>query len=254
MLGNPPGFQMAPKVDSDSKFIKVAIDGPSASGKSTTARRLASKHSFRYVDSGAIYRAVTLVASLCGWLDPIQLPSILAIFPRFNLEMGVPDPATLEVAVQLNGNDISTLIRSARIDQQVGKIASIPEVREQVKRVQQRLIEPDENSGNSFAGVVMDGRDIGSCVMPDAQVKIFLEADAATRARRRVEQQGGEFEKVLAALKERDLADESREHSPLIRMPDAHVLDNSNLAFDQQVSIIDQLIQKAKADANIWAH
>lgn len=251
---------------SGNSTVKVAIDGPSASGKSTTARKLAAKYGFTYVDSGAIYRTVTLLAILNGCADPINIPMILQPFSNsFNLSMSIPsDSATLDVKVELNGVDVSKLIRTAIVEKYTSEIAKIKEVREKVREVQQRLIHGSsssriachstESNPNGISGVVIDGRDIGTAIMPDAQVKIFMKADAEVRAQRRLEQiistdansnAGKEkYEEILSAIIARDRDDENREHSPLTQAEDAIVLDNSKLSFEQQVSVISYAIEK----------
>lgn len=240
---------MSEQTVSPSPFVKVAIDGPSASGKSTTARRLASIHSLIYIDSGAIYRSVTLVSILAGLVEPFQPDRILSLFDKFDLEMSVPDPNTLEVIIRLNGIDITSAIRTETVDKWVSLVAKHGAIREKVKKIQQRMIDPAGKPAG-ISGVIMDGRDIGTCIMPDAQVKIFLKASAEVRAQRRLEQSGSKsenYQAILEGLKGRDREDESREHCPLVAAKDAVILDNSSMSFDEQVSQIDLLITKALA-------
>lgn len=215
------------------KKITIAIDGYSSCGKSTMAKDLARELGYVYVDTGAMYRAVTLYALrhqlFCedGQVNASQLekemPNINISF-KVNTETGRPD-------CYLNGELVEAEIRSLRVSNQVSKIAAIPLVRTEMVAQQKKMGEDK--------GVVMDGRDIGTTVFPDAELKIFVTADANVRAQRRYEelQQKGMpacFEDILKNVEERDYIDTHREVSPLRQADDAILLDNSSLTIPEQ--------------------
>lgn len=218
------------------KRITVAIDGYSSSGKSTMARRLAAAVGYRYIDSGAMYRAVTLYAldngiiSADGTVDTEALEkSLPAIGIDFKLQ---PDNITQHT--YLNGVDVEQEIRRLRVSNAVSTIAAIPFVRHALVAKQQAM--------GADGGIVMDGRDIGTTVFPHAELKIFANAPAETRARRRFLElnQGADnassvnYEEVLANVVHRDHIDETRAESPLRRADDAIDLDNSTMSLDEQ--------------------
>jgi CMP/dCMP kinase len=215
------------------KKIVIAIDGHSSCGKSTLAKSLARELGYVYIDSGAMYRAVTLYALRKGWLTNGQ-PS------REKLISGLPD---IEITFQwdekteknttfLNGENIEDEIRQLVVSQNVSPVSTIAEVRREMVK-QQR-----ENGKNK--GIVMDGRDIGTVVFPDAELKIFMTASPEIRAQRRyleLKEKGGEvdFNSILQNVEERDTIDSGREVSPLKKAEDALVLDNSNLTREEQL-------------------
>lgn len=225
------------------KPCRVAIDGPAGSGKSTTARLLASQFAFMYVDSGAIYRSVTLAAIRNGLLGEgsIDVAALMKCFDSFDISISIPSENPNQTKVILNGEDISTAIRTAAVNEAVGTIAAIKEVREAVAKVQHRLITSEKE-----AGVVMDGRDIGTVIIPDAEVKIFLIASPKVRAQRRFAEVCGSqsYESILESITTRDRQDTAREHSPLVRAADAIEIDTSNLTIDDQVKEIAALITR----------
>ncbi len=220
--------------------ITIAIDGFSSTGKSTVAKQLAKHLGYVYVDTGAMYRAVTFYAMQNGLIDADgfnvealvgRLPEININF-KFNAELGFAE-------VYLNGKNIEKNIRTLEVSSFVSKVAAISEVR-------QKLVEQQQKMG-ADKGVVMDGRDIGTVVFPDAELKLFMTASAETRAQRRFKElidRGDkvEYEDVLKNVKERDYIDSNREDSPLVKADDAIEIDNSNMTLQEQFEKILQLV------------
>jgi CMP/dCMP kinase len=215
------------------KKIVIAIDGHSSCGKSTLAKSLARELGYVYIDSGAMYRAVTLHALRKGWLTNGQ-PS------REKLISGLPDikitfqwdENTEKNTTFLNGENIEDEIRQLAVSQNVSPVSTIAEVRHEMVK-QQR-----ENGRNK--GIVMDGRDIGTVVFPDAELKIFMTASPEIRAQRRyleLKEKGGEVDlnSILQNVEERDAIDSGREVSPLKKADDALVLDNSFMTREEQL-------------------
>lgn len=216
--------------------ITIAIDGHSSTGKSTLAKQLAKTLGYVYVDTGAMYRAVTLYAMRKGWvseeyLDKTKLieglPEIQLVF-KFNESLGYGE-------MYLNGENVEQEIRQLEVSKLVSKIAEVSEVRT-------KLVEQQQLMGQS-KGVVMDGRDIGTVVFPNAEMKLFMTASAETRAKRRYEEllkkgQRVSFEEVLQNVVERDYIDSNRADSPLIQAVDARVLDNSGLSKEEQYQVV----------------
>lgn len=216
----------------NNKKIIIAIDGYSSSGKSTMARRLAAKIGYRYIDSGAMYRAVTLFALNNGLISAsgeIDRQALVKALPSISIDFRpMPDGAQHTL---LNGEDVETEIRQLRVSDNVSPIAAIKEVRAALTDMQREL--------GQEKGIVMDGRDIGTTVFPDAELKLFVNASAETRARRRFLEMSdkGEpvnYEEILANVVRRDHIDETREESPLRRAGDAIDLDNSAMTIDEQ--------------------
>lgn len=214
------------------KKIIIAIDGHSSSGKSTMAKDLAREIGYIYIDTGAMYRAVTLYCLRRGYIqgDTIQEEALKAdldqmdISFRYNAETGRPD-------TYLNGEKVEKEIRSMEVADKVSLIAALGFVRRAMVAKQQEM--------GKAKGIVMDGRDIGTVVFPNAELKVFVTASPEVRARRRLEelQAKGEqttYEEVLANVKKRDYIDSTREESPLRQAPDALVLDNSNMTIPEQ--------------------
>lgn len=212
--------------------ITIAIDGFSSCGKSTMAKDLAKKIGYVYVDSGAMYRAVTLYAMEHGCFDGERLDveklrgmmNDIRISFQFNPETGKPD-------TYLNNRKVENLIRSMEVSERVSIVAALDFVRAEMVTQQQAF--------GKEKGVVMDGRDIGTTVFPDAELKIFLTASPEIRAQRRFDElkakgQEANFEDILENVKERDYLDQHREVSPLVQAEDAILLDNSNLTIEQQ--------------------
>lgn len=216
------------------KKIIIAIDGYSSSGKSTMARALARRIGYVYVDSGAMYRAVTLYAiehGMTGKDGNIDLEALVAALPEINISF-TPAGADGIQHTMLNCRDVESKIRGMEVSSLVSPISAIPEVR-------RRLTELQRDFGRE-RGIVMDGRDIGTTVFPDAEMKVFVDATPEVRARRRtleLEQKGASpvYEEVLENIRERDRIDTTRKESPLRKADDAHVLDNDNLSIPQQM-------------------
>lgn len=212
--------------------IIIAIDGYSSSGKSTMARRLASAVGYRYIDSGAMYRAVTLYALDHGMIDAEGNPdsdAIVAALPEIHVDFA-PQPDGTQHTL-LNGTDVETEIRRLRVSNAVSPVAAIAEVRKALVAMQKEM--------GRERGIVMDGRDIGTVVFPDAELKIFVNASAETRAQRRFRElmekgSAVSYEEVLANVVHRDHIDTTREESPLRRADDAVALDNSDMTPEQQ--------------------
>lgn len=214
-----------------SRKIIIAIDGYSSSGKSSMARALASEIGYRYIDSGAMYRAVTLWAMRHGLVDSgeVDKDSLVASLPQINIDF-MPNPSGLQSTI-LNGEDVEDEIRRMAVSNNVSQVAVIPEVRHRLVAIQQDF--------GREKGIVMDGRDIGTTVFPDAEMKVFVSASPQTRAQRRFQELvekgvSTSFEEVLANVVKRDHIDETREESPLRKADDAHVLDNSNMSIADQ--------------------
>lgn len=193
----------------------IAIDGPAGAGKSTVARALAAKLGFTYLDSGAMYRGVALAA-----LERRRPPAEVA--PRLRIELGEP--------VLLDGRDVSDAIRTPEVSEAASRAAADPEVRKAMVALQRRLLQ----SGNWVA----EGRDIGTVVAPEAELKIFLTASAEERARRRAAELGSDLETVIAEQAIRDERDRMRAHSPLKPAPGAVELDTTALGIEQVVAEI----------------
>lgn len=215
--------------------IVVAIDGYSSSGKSTMARELAKRIGYIYIDSGAMYRAVTLFAMRNGMIKDDGSINVEALLPHLrNMEINF-QPAAGEDGIQhtlLNGEDVEKEIRSLEVSNHVSPIAVIPEVRERMVVIQQDF--------GKEGGIVMDGRDIGTTVFPNAQLKVFVTAGLHERARRRwreLTQKGSEirFEEVLENLAERDRIDSTRKVSPLTKAEDAIEFDNGAVSHEEQI-------------------
>lgn len=220
------------------KKIQVAIDGPASAGKSTVAKLVAKQFNYVYCDTGAMYRVVTLAALERG-ISVADAQRVSQVAKHIKISFAPGEP---EQKVFLDGQEVTTSIRQGRIDRNVSAVAAIPAVRQEMTNQQRQIAEK--------GGIVMDGRDIGSTVLPDAPVKIFMVATAHERARRRyVENQAKGIKTAsLAELQReielRDQKDSSRAISPLTQAPDAIRLDTTNLAIDQVVDKISAIIKK----------
>ncbi len=214
-------------------YISVAIDGPSGAGKSTLARRAAAEMGYLYVDTGAIYRTVALGALRRG-VEPADAAAVEPILKDMQIRL-VYNPEDGLQHMYLDGEDVSEQIRLHEISQHASKISAIPKVRQFLLDLQRDLA----RSNN----VVMDGRDIGTVVLPDAQVKIFLTASAEARARRRfleLQQRGqqADFDTVLRDIILRDEQDTNRPIAPLRRAEDAVLIDTTDLDLEQSLAAI----------------
>ncbi|MBI5838287.1 MAG: (d)CMP kinase [Candidatus Eisenbacteria bacterium] len=218
----------------------LAIDGPAGAGKSSTARAVAERLGFAYVDTGAMYRALAVAAARAG--VPLESePGLVELLERVSLRF---DPAG---RLLLDGEDVSVDIRSPEASRAASVVASHGRVRTRMVGAQRRLA---EGSGS----VVMEGRDIGTVVCPDTPIKVFLDADLAERARRRIRQQGlvptpAELEKVKCAIAERDASDEGRADGPLRAADDAARIDTTGLSFDAQVQRVLAAVRARWPDA-----
>lgn len=208
----------------------IAIDGPAGAGKSTVARAVAERLGFTYLDSGAMYRCVGLLALR----RPADEPAKLAAGARLELEPGSGGAAR----VLLDGCDVSEEIRSPEVSQAASRVAADPGVRHAVVARQRRLLAQGD--------WVAEGRDIGTVVAPDAAVKVFLTAEAGERARRRAAQLGADLEAVRREQAERDERDATRAHSPLAPAPDAVALDTTELSFEQVVDRVAALARERR--------
>lgn len=212
--------------------IIIALDGFSSSGKSTMAKALARRIGYRYVDTGAMYRAVTLWAMEHALIDPdgnVDATALAAALPEIKVGFTLMTDGSQHTT--LGDTDVENRIRSMEVSANVSAVAAIPAVRHALVAMQQDF--------GKEKGIVMDGRDIGTTVFPDAELKIFLNASARTRAERRWRelQAKGEnvtFEEVLANVEKRDHIDRTREESPLRRADDAIDLDNSAMTIQEQ--------------------
>lgn len=217
-------------MDNNKKII-IAIDGFSSSGKSTMAKELARRIGYRYIDSGAMYRAVTLYALEHGMIldgGNVDTTALTAALDDIRIDF---QPCADGQHTLLNGRDVEKEIRSLRVSSSVSPVAVIPAVRHALVAQQQAF--------GKERGIVMDGRDIGTTVFPDAEMKIFVTASPQTRAQRRVAElieKGipASYEEVLANVVHRDHIDETRAESPLRRADDAITLDNSTMTVDEQ--------------------
>jgi len=213
----------------NQKHIIVAIDGPGGAGKSTLARRVAEKLGFLYINTGAMYRAVALWALRLG----VSLGDMHRLEQLAKEAEIILDP--LDSRIGLNGEDVTEAIRDEKVSAAASKVAAVPGVRRALVEKQREMAE--ENS------VVMEGRDIGSVVFPQAQVKIFLDAHPEERARRRtleLEKQGqlAEVASVAGDLRARDARDRQRVEAPLVQAPDAHLIDTTGLTIEQVEEVI----------------
>jgi cytidylate kinase len=227
------------------KKIIVAIDGYSSCGKSTMAKTLARETGYIYVDTGAMYRAVSLYAIRKGWLtdtkiDEAQLQNHIA-----EIKLSFKTNKEGKTEIYLNDENVESEIRTLEVANGASRVSTLGFVRKELVRQQQVM--------GAEKGIVMDGRDIGTVVFPDAELKIFLTAKPEIRARRRMDEMiaKGEtvnFEEVLKNIAERDFRDENRAESPLRKAPDAIVIDNSDLTPDQQQEILRTLFAQKTLD------
>jgi cytidylate kinase len=223
-----------------TKGLQVAIDGPASAGKSTVAKRVAKEFGYVYCDTGAMYRAVTLAALNKGIsMDDVEQIAEIAKHIKITFK-----PAEPEQRVFINGEEVTRDIRLPKVAANVSAVAAIPAVRTEMTK-QQREIAAE-------GGIVMDGRDIGTTVLPNAPVKIFMVATAHERARRRFlenKQKGittTSLEELQKAIELRDQKDSTRKVSPLTQADDAIRLDTTNLTIDQVVEEISKIIKKTE--------
>ncbi|MBV6540046.1 (d)CMP kinase [Ursidibacter maritimus] len=211
-----------------NKNIVITVDGPSGAGKGTLCHALAEKLKFDFLDSGAIYRILALAAKKSG-IDFTNEPELAELGRNLDVQF---IPSNGEIHVILEGENVGDQIRTAEAGQNASKIAIYPLVRE-------ALLQRQRNFSTS-KGLVADGRDMGTIVFPEAQVKLFLDASAEERTKRRVKQLqekgfNANFDEILAEIKERDFRDRNREIAPLVPAKDALVLDSTSLSIDEVI-------------------
>lgn len=216
-------------------MVSVAIDGPAGAGKSTLARRLAAELGYIYVDTGAMFRTIGLYALRAG-KDPKDNEAVNALLPEISLKFAFIGG---EQHIYLNGEDVSTAIRTEEVGMAASAVGANPEVRAFLLEMQRDMAKTQD--------VLMDGRDIGTVVLPDATVKIFLTASPEARATRRwkeYQQKGVEvsYEEVLADVRQRDYQDTHRAAAPLRQADDAQLLDTSEMNFEQSLEAMKKMI------------
>ena len=221
----------------NTKKIAIAIDGPAGAGKSSISKVVANELGYLYIDTGAMYRGVTW-AVLDSHVDVNNQKEVEALLPSLDLTL---EPTASACKVYVKGQDVTDLIRQQQINENVSTIASYKGVREYLVERQQAMA--------AIGGVILDGRDIGSVVLPDAELKIYLTASVDARAKRRwLEVQGTSNEQPLEDIKKnvesRDEMDKNRDESPLVCVEDAIVVDSSNMTFDETVKHILHLVQE----------
>lgn len=216
-------------------MLNVAIDGPAGAGKSSVAREVAARHGMLYLDTGALYRAVGLRALEAG-ADTRDEAAVGALLPKTDISLRFIDG---EQRVLLCGRDVSDRIRAPRVSMAASDVSAMPAVRNFLLALQRDIAAKND--------CVMDGRDIGTVILPNADIKIFLTASAEERAARRVRQLAekgiaADYETTVAEIKLRDENDTTREISPLKPASDACVIDSTNMTFEQVVSFISGMI------------
>ena len=219
-------------------MISIAIDGPSGAGKSTISRKAAEKFGFIYVDTGAIYRTIGLATKIRG-VSLDDTAAVIELLPTLEIELKYNDAG--EQHMYLDGNDVSRDIRLPEVSMLASKVSAIPAVREFLIDMQRGMAEKYD--------VIMDGRDIGTVILPNADLKIFLTADVRDRARRRYEElraKGMEkpFDEVLAEMEKRDEQDTQRAAAPLKAADDAVLLDTSGKTLEESIDEVCRLISE----------
>lgn len=222
-----------------SKRIVIAIDGPAGAGKSTVARRVANRLGFIYIDTGAMYRAVALWALRTG-VDLTDMHRLEQLAAAAHIEFEPGSDRAL-----LNGEDVTTEIRTPRVADAASMVSAVPGVRRAMVAKQREMA--------ASASVVMEGRDIGTVVFPDAQVKIFLDADAEVRARRRLSDlsasgEQSDIDRVSSEIAERDRRDRTRKEAPLMQSADAVYIDTSSMAIEETEEAVLQHIRVRTAN------
>jgi CMP/dCMP kinase len=223
-----------------NKRLIIAIDGYSSCGKSTLARQLAAKLAYKYIDTGAMYRAVTLYL-IENKIDTTDKQAIINALEQIEITFTIDGSSAKQITL-LNNKEVETEIRSMAVSRKVSQVSKIPEVRDKLVKLQQKMGEEK--------GIVMDGRDIGTKVFPDADLKLFMTADEKVRAQRRFKEINSDsnpnssFEEILENIKKRDLEDTTREFSPLTRAEDAIEIDNTDLSIDEQLQLAIGLLER----------
>ena len=222
----------------DKKIYSVAVDGPSGAGKSTLAKAAATQLGIVYVDTGAIYRSIGYYV-YCKGIDPKDAAAVIAVLPEMEIQMCYGEDGVQHMI--LNGEDVSQQIRLPEMSMYASAVSAIPEVRAFLLEMQRQMARS--------TSVIMDGRDIGTVVLPQADVKIFLTAAAEVRALRRMkelEQRGTPqaFEEVLQQIEKRDWDDSHRAAAPLRQAEDAVLLDTSELSFEESLNAMLEIIRR----------
>ena len=217
-------------------MTKVAIDGPAGAGKSTISKKIAKELGYVYIDTGAMYRTVGLKACREG-IDTLDNKGVISLLDTLDIDIVA---SSGEQKIMLDGEDVSSLIRTPEISMAASNVSKIPEVRQTLLKIQRSLANDKD--------VVMDGRDVATCILPDAEIKIFLTASVEARAKRRYDELilGGKevsFEDVKKEMIQRDHNDSTRAVSPLKIDKDATVIDTSNLTLEQS---IDKIIEHVR--------
>ncbi len=222
------------------RLVCIAIDGPAGAGKSTVAREVAKSLGYTYIDTGAMYRALTFEALKAG-LDPGDTPAIISLASSLDIVLKPGSDGSVRVLV--NGEDVTREIRSPEVNRMVSPVAAIPEVRT-VMVEKQRVMA-------IAGGMVMEGRDITTVVLPDAEVKVFLDATPEERARRRARELRSSgycvsLDETLREIRNRDRIDSQRECSPLTKCEDATVIDTTGMPVERVVARVVELARKAQ--------
>lgn len=212
--------------------LVIAIDGPAGAGKSTIAKALAKAMNIEYLDTGAMYRGVTFEVLRRG-LEATDIDAVARVASEVQFEQTAS-------SLHVNGIDATQAIRTAAVDAAVSHVAANSAVRSELRERQREWI-------ISHGGGVVEGRDIGSVVFPDATLKVYLVASPIVRAKRRVAQHGGDVNEIARAIAERDERDSTRDDSPLRQMPDAVVVDTSDRSIDEVVAHICELVVTRKS-------
>lgn len=242
-MGTGPSYLPWPHHPRHVKRITIAIDGYSSCGKSTLAKQLAHHLHYTYIDSGAMYRAIALYVIENGLVSGEELNKVALLRVLNHIHIGFKhDDASQRSETWLDGRNVEHRIREMDVSHHVTLVSPIPEVRAKLVQIQQHL--------GQGGGVVMDGRDIGTVVFPDAGVKFFMTASPDVRAHRRYQELKGrganvEFVEVLSNIARRDLDDTTRAADPLIQAPDAFVIDNSDLTSSEQFDLALGVVVKA---------
>lgn len=214
-------------------MLKIAIDGPAGAGKSTAAKLLAKELGINYMDTGAMYRAAAYYMLKRG-IDPTDRHAVSDAIKDMNMEI-VYDNAVQHVLI--NGSDVTPHLRTNEISSAASAIAAVPKLREELTRIQRETAEKFD--------IVMDGRDIGTCVLPNADVKVFITATSRERARRRLKELGeGSLDEIEAQILQRDKNDSSRETAPLKKAEDAKLIDTTQMSIEQ---VLNELIDCVRA-------
>jgi len=228
-------------MDQTNKII-IAVDGYSSTGKSTLAKNLAKKLGYVYVDTGSMYRAVTLYAMRKGYIEDGKLDSDALVRDLNQIHLAfIHNPERGYSEILLNGEKVEGSIRNLEVSNQVSQVARISEVRHKLVEIQQHMADGK--------GIVMDGRDIGTVVFPEAELKIFLTASPETRAKRRYKEMIDDgrdisYESVLENVSQRDLMDTTRRDSPLVKASDAVEIDNSHMNVEETFNAAMKLVEK----------